>query len=324
MSQNKELILGWDVGVVHLAFCLLEKNGEKFDIVDWQNINVMENEVLKCNSMTKKGICGKKASFQFGDNCYCGTHKGKHVVEKINIELVDNGKCGYVSASRGGNDGKVCGARAKCMINDTLSCNAHKKMIEKKILEKSSLVSIKKVTSKNTDSNTICKLIYSKLDAIKSIQNVNQVYIENQPAYVNASMKGVASYIFAYFARQSMTNNCSVKYISASAKTSFNKETIEHAYKLIEEHKKIKSIDCKCNKCVLEEELNRCVKEHGTNYKLYKAKTKEKNYKITKELGYVCTHLILTNNNLLHKLKLIEGKVVYDPCDAFLHAHKKL
>lgn len=318
-QSDKQLILGWDVGVVHLAFCLLEKNGDEFNIVDWQNINLFEEEVLKCNNMTKKGICDSKALFQFGNKYYCGIHKKNHVVEKVNTQLVDNGKCAYVAST-----GKECGANAKCSVNNILSCNSHKKIIEKKIIEKSSLVPIKKLNTKNTDPDTICKLLYTKLDSIKSIQNVTKVYVENQPAYVNASMKGIAAYIFSYFVRQSMTNNCNVKYISALAKTQFNKETVEHAFKIIEDHKKVKSPDCKCNRCLFEEELKNYVKEHGDNYKLYKSKVQKKKYLVTKEMGYVCTHHILTKNNMLDKLKLIEGKVVYDPCDAFLHAYNKL
>ena len=62
-------ILSWDVGIINLAYCLLNVNGEDWKIEDWGIINLTNRESLKCVS------CGKNAS------C-CTEIEGKTVEEQ--------------------------------------------------------------------------------------------------------------------------------------------------------------------------------------------------------------------------------------------------
>jgi len=63
-------IISWDVGVVHLAYCVLEYNSNeshecnKYKIIDWNTINLIDEQRLnlKCIGLSKNGTCDKQAS----------------------------------------------------------------------------------------------------------------------------------------------------------------------------------------------------------------------------------------------------------------------
>jgi hypothetical protein len=79
LKDSKDLVLSFDVGVVHLAYCLLKKDNFMIDgkevctwsIVDWNNIDLTDRSEQKCH-------CGKKASLtNTVDNItkyYCKVH----------------------------------------------------------------------------------------------------------------------------------------------------------------------------------------------------------------------------------------------------------
>jgi len=88
------IIISWDVGVIHLAYCILECSckGEEVDIeiLDWDEINLIEDERIKlecCGELkAKKGVspnpCGKNATYYLNlDNKnfgFCKTHLSQH------------------------------------------------------------------------------------------------------------------------------------------------------------------------------------------------------------------------------------------------------
>ena len=39
-------VLSWDVGIINLAFCMIEYNDEKWKILDWGIINLTNREKL--------------------------------------------------------------------------------------------------------------------------------------------------------------------------------------------------------------------------------------------------------------------------------------
>ena len=45
------LVLSWDIGIINLAFCLIDYNVEtkKFNIVDWDVINLTDRNTIKCS-----------------------------------------------------------------------------------------------------------------------------------------------------------------------------------------------------------------------------------------------------------------------------------
>ena len=60
------MYLGWDVGIKNLAYCLLDKKGDKFEIMDWGIINLLvhKSPPIYCNCLKVNGsICGRRASY---------------------------------------------------------------------------------------------------------------------------------------------------------------------------------------------------------------------------------------------------------------------
>ena len=42
-------ILSWDVGIYNLSYCILEKIDDKINIIDWDIVNLVDNELMKKN-----------------------------------------------------------------------------------------------------------------------------------------------------------------------------------------------------------------------------------------------------------------------------------
>ena len=61
-------ILSWDVGIIHLAYCLIDIS-DTIQIIDWGNINLLEDEEHKCfgfiGSGDTKSECEKKPQYEY-------------------------------------------------------------------------------------------------------------------------------------------------------------------------------------------------------------------------------------------------------------------
>lgn len=148
-------IISWDVGVIHLAYCIIEcivqPNGQlTMDIIDWDDLNLIEEDRIKlscCGHIKqKKGmsekICGKNASYflrmQNGTNIgFCKTHLAQHsnywskektieLFSKIPTELVKSAQSKCVHLNK--ND-EPCGKLAKFSFNQC--ANQHVNQNEK-------------------------------------------------------------------------------------------------------------------------------------------------------------------------------------------------
>jgi len=81
-------ILSIDVGIKHLAFCLLVNNGvtddkqvalqDSFSIMKWDSLNVAEAVEYKCSLTDKEGKpCQQQAKFKKGSQAFCLKHAKK-------------------------------------------------------------------------------------------------------------------------------------------------------------------------------------------------------------------------------------------------------
>ena len=89
------IIISWDVGIIHLAYCVLEydinnisdiEKNNNVNIIDWDVLNLIENDRIefKCMGKIKKKKnqeqkkCDKKASYQISVGSksfnFCKTH----------------------------------------------------------------------------------------------------------------------------------------------------------------------------------------------------------------------------------------------------------
>ena len=66
---------------------------------------------------------------------------------------------------------------------------------------------IEDVKKKKIDADELCNLIFSKLDSIPELSNVNRVVIENQPALKNPRMKTIQIVLLSYFTMKRRQEN---------------------------------------------------------------------------------------------------------------------
>ena len=323
-------ILSWDVGIKHLAFCIINETPTGFNIEQWQNINLTDSDLQVCcgilkkkNKLAKEEICGAHAKFYNGTKYYCGTHKSQYILdlESLNkqyIKVYDNetkAVCEYDSKKA------KCCKKGIFMFDDVICCKIHKDMQFKAKVKELTLKPLKNKNCTDTSPEIICEKMYDKLNDLDCIKHVTDVYIENQPD-MNNTMRGVSSMLLAYFVflSKSLNIKMNVKLVSASIKIKFDDSLLLYATKYIADHDKIKKPDCKCRICKTAIELNRNKTDFDNNFTKYKF-----NYDSTKELGIIYTKKILSDNNMDDFLNFINSCNKQDDlCDAFLHGYKKL
>lgn len=73
-------IVSFDIGIKNLAYCIFTVSPDSLIIRDWNVINLLDvsgsaSPTFACNCQkAKSGICGKKASYLFGENYFCNVH----------------------------------------------------------------------------------------------------------------------------------------------------------------------------------------------------------------------------------------------------------
>ncbi|AKI80185.1 hypothetical protein QJ850_gp514 [Acanthamoeba polyphaga mimivirus] len=301
-------IISWDVGVIYLAYCVLEyvlsKNKEvTINIIDWNIINLMENNrlVINCCGM-KKGntICDKKASYClrtpdkeiFG---YCKTHLTQY---NINWSIQDTEKM-FTKLSKSDHTctflkktGDYCGKKATYKYKNNKStnyyCNVHYKSELKNRTKEFSPQPIRNTIVKKYPTAQLQYNLIKKLDGLSkhfATLGIERVIIENQPSQKNPKMKSIASTLFDYFLIRGFCD-------------------------------KIHNIDIKLIRYICPS--NKLKVNKNNTLEVFKAnKDSKKKYKLTKALGIKYTKQLLNNEQeQLDYLNSFEKKD--DLCDAYL------
>lgn len=237
------IILSFDVGVIHLSYCLLTKKEFQnpdgsvrldWDIIDWNNIDLTNRDEQKCH-------CGAKAklSNMIGGEMkyYCAKH-GKKVDQTIKpfeecfSECIDKkaNTCSYEINSK--SDTKVCGKKASYYRtlnqsdeSECFYCSTHAKQLYK-LESKSSLIKSFKIKSSNSLNFDDMKYsLMMELEKRSNLLSANYVVIENQPSFKNPRMKSVASTLYDYYLirgiidkERTKSNITQVKFMSPSNK----------------------------------------------------------------------------------------------------------
>jgi hypothetical protein len=225
------VVCSWDVGITHLAYCILEKNNHKkipYKIHEWVNINLMcddDMRNLKCKEHTKNGkICDKRAKYYVesilskNDKSeyygYCELHKEnaeKYIDENeciINASIFEltklqNHPCCHIIKSKGSE--KTCDKSSKyeCLTLDgkiiKYFCKSHYEIYYKSLMLQYALTIMKKSKIKKKPIKDIQVNLINILDSKKYLLKVDEVIIENQPSLKNPTMKSIASTLFNYF-----------------------------------------------------------------------------------------------------------------------------
>lgn len=278
----KRRIVSWDVGIKNLAYCVIEyacedneikkkeDGGIDINIMDWDIVNLIETKTNKCDK------CKNPATF-IGDNSFlCGVHKKKYVpkyTDDIVVKLKDKHNC------------IKCGGSAYYKIvtdEDRFMCSSHKKSELNRIKKQCELKKINKRKANKTSIIELCKTMISKLDGIKSIHDVDEVLIENQPSMKNPMMKTISAFLASYFTIRCVNDSKRtelVKFMSPSNKLKINKDRTAEVI----------------------------------------SRNKDKEYKMTKQLAIEYSTTLIENTEWSEHLKKYKKKD--DLCDALLQGY---
>lgn len=247
-------ILSWDVGIINLAYCLIDfESDTKWEIIDWGIINLTNRDKIKCD------VCKKNPTFSQDINniikYYCKTHAKKidqnapEFENLFNENNLSNDNCCCLFKK------EPCQKKIKYNYSNKCYCNTHAKSEYKKIQNKYKL---KKISKKSVGSMGIDVLrlkLISELEKRTNLLDVQSVLIENQPTLRNPKMKAISSTIYDYYL---------IRGIFDKERTNSNIETVKYM--------------SPSNKLKLAEE--------GDTQKLIKLKGDlAKTYKLTKSLG---------------------------------------
>lgn len=199
-------ILSWDIGIKNLAYCLIDFKVDNCKIIDWNIINLLEDEKKTCygfiNSNKTNTICEKTPLYEYKNGLdnyhFCLLHKNQF--EKITDNLICiNSYKGNKSCEIKKSNKEICNKKAVFKIdqnNQSLYCC---KLHHNNYVKKNNI--IKKIQKQNASKAPIDIIKYNLINALdnKNFNEINYILIENQPALRNPKMKSIADTLYSYF-----------------------------------------------------------------------------------------------------------------------------
>lgn len=291
-------VLSWDIGITNLAFCFLEKIDNKFKIIKWGKIDLVNNR-LTCDRTARTGtLCGHIAKYKVLDiknnNHYVCK---KHMFEYL-PELLDTDNALLCSGTIGKNK-KQCNNKCIKSTYDNIGwCDKHLKL-SKSYLSKYKTKKIPPQECSKLPIQSIALNMYQELDKEKDFLTAEYVLIENQPALTNPHMKTIACILYSYFilrgiTDKNITKSNIVNIVSVAATQKLN-----------------------INKTITDNILTETKQNTENNIK----QTERLIYNITKELGIIYCKQLINQEDL--KILNTHDKID-DMCDAFLQGFQYL
>ena len=306
------IIISWDVGIIHLAYCVLEYLIDKTNdepivkILDWDEINLVEDDRIKLNCCGKlkvkkgqcKTVCNKNATYYLNINGkyigFCKTHLEQHKIywsqentKKLFRLANGNHTCTFMKR-----DNSMCNKKCKYAFKHTDAtqyfCTSHYKSELSKKIKELGPQTIKNLMIKNYPTANLQLTLVRKLDKLAkhfAKLGIEEVIIENQPSMKNPKMKAIASTLFDYFVIRGYVD------------------------KIHQMNIQLVRFMCPSNKLKVNED---------NTIEVFRAnKDKTKKYKLTKALGIQYTKQLLKNDPVqLEYLDLYKKQD--DVCDAYL------
>jgi len=189
-------VLSWDVGIINLAYCLLEidndSSNNKYKIHQWGLIDLSYKKKHECCK------CSKKATFETLDLStnkikeYCGIH----IKKNTNPELPDFDNFYHIEKINQKCDN--CNTGASCSFKDKKFCKNHAKQFYKNYSKECSPQKIKKEKTTH-DIDLLRYRLVQELEKRQELFQADMVLVENQPALKNPTMKAISSTIYDFY-----------------------------------------------------------------------------------------------------------------------------
>ena len=317
IAPLSETYLSWDIGIKHLAYCLIKKSSTKkygFEILKWGIINLSNEEKICCEKTKQNKPCISKASYFKDTHFYCKKHKSSFV-KKVCVMLslkecdIDKKKdknistCVYSITKK--EDVNICGKKASCIIDISSSyCTAHGKIMKNKIEKDNDLQKISKINANKIPLDKLAIKLYEELDKHTDFIQANEILIENQPSLTNPTMKSIMMLLYSYFIMNGLTNKK-------------NNDSRIQLIKLIAPSNKIKMSSNAMTKIqTMKNDIKNDIKNDSKEISNLQTKQRQV-YLMTKSFG-VKFCLELVKDDIKNTILINSYKKKDDLCDAFL------
>jgi hypothetical protein len=205
-------ILSFDIGIKHLAFCVLEKkDNQSLEIIQWHSISLMDDdEKISCQNINPPCPCISRYSFL--NHHYCLKHM-KKIAHIPNKELCQS----FIKKQ---NINSLIEIANRYQIEYSLPNK--KENLLSSILEYIEKHVAKEIIKKNASKFhlvSIAKNIQSKLDLhFQQNEWIDYILIENQIGPLANRMKSIQGMILQYFIMRNIGNQ--FEFVSSSNKLS--------------------------------------------------------------------------------------------------------
>jgi hypothetical protein len=200
------IILSFDVGIVHLAYCLFTRKDNKLDILEWGNIDLTDREATKCH-------CGLKASFIVNKTYLCKVHSKKCEELKPFDELFKESiqaskhKCKYIDEKKNKECGKTCcytkndesESLNEIIQDNNYFCKTHSNALYKSLKNQLKLTPFKNKSVSTLDYDDTQLKLLNILDSKKELLKATIVLIENQPSFKNPRCKSISNTLYNFY-----------------------------------------------------------------------------------------------------------------------------
>ncbi len=200
------IVLSWDVGIINLAFCLIDYNKDTKDykILDWDIINLTDREKMKCFE------CNANPSFyqSYSDKFYCKVHAKNVNINPPIYDLLFKSNETKVCCFEGKTK---CEKKSKTEYNNEGYCNVHAKS---EYISLSNSYKLVKHTKKGIDKMSMDDFLYKliiELEKRPNLLNCDSVFIENQPTMKNPRMKTISVTLYNYYMIRGMVDKNIIK-----------------------------------------------------------------------------------------------------------------
>ena len=202
-------ILSIDIGIKHLAHCLLHLENNKVTILDWELINLTDEEPIKCH------LCDKKATYSCCKGDYCKIHTRRlpyfimsrdYPLEKLTKKKLPE----LIEIAEHYRDTKPWIGLTYDTVSKTRLLKDLKNIKDTKLFTMTTKTKVNEY-----DLVTLGKTIQHKYDESFKNYTIDTILIENQLGNIAPRMKCIQGMVTQYFI---MKNQCNIEFVSATNK----------------------------------------------------------------------------------------------------------